>query len=103
MVAQHKTPGEPPRSLSPKVAEQLEAALRVLAHSDTAENLELLHQALRVAGADARQHGLRPEELMLTFKDVERRLANILPGAGPSSAQSLRTRLIQILLTAYYA
>lgn len=102
MVAQFtKTPDDPFRPLSPEIAAELEQAVRAFIASDDGRADDALRQALARAGQDARERHLRPEELLLAFKEIESR-AGEARGSARQVKASLRTKLIQAMLEAYY-
>jgi len=100
MVPQHTGTPDESRRLSPEVEAQLEAALRLVA--GPAHALDVLHDAVRAAAADARARNLRAEELLVNFKEVEARLgAPLVDNASLGDAE--RSRVIRALIEAYYA
>jgi hypothetical protein len=94
--------GEPPRSFSPAVEEQLARALTSLSSLKQKEPTTDLRQAIEAAGREAQDRALDPQELIVAFKRLEQRLDLHGHGDDPS-AVALRTKLIRLLLEAYYA
>jgi hypothetical protein len=102
MGAQHTNPPEEaPRSLSPEVKKQLESALREVAEAAFPLVTDSLRATLEKAGNEARERGLRPEELILAFKNLEQRIGVKFPEPNVGDP-TFRTRLIRALLEAYY-
>ena len=105
MVAQTNTPREPPRQLSAAVAAELADAFRATLTSDDTEGQARLKRALVAAASDARERGLTATDLLLAFKDIERRAFTRERGApllGENQAR-LRQPYIASLLRAYYS
>jgi hypothetical protein len=103
MVARHtNTPEEPFRSLSPEVEEQLERALHDFAAAASPVVPDSLRATLERAGNEARERKLRPEELILVFKALERRIGVRFPDPSTPGDPTFRTRLIRALLEGYY-
>jgi hypothetical protein len=93
--------GQPPRSFSPEVEEQLVLALGAVTDGKLGEPGPDLLRAVEAAGREAKERALHPEELILAFKQLERRLD--FASFDDSVRASFRTRLIRALLESYYA
>jgi hypothetical protein len=93
--------GQPPRSLSPEVEEQLTRALSALSLSTDSSPDPALQQAIAAAGREAKDRELNPEELILAFKRLEKRLDHSATG-DDAARVAMRTKLIRALLEAYY-
>jgi hypothetical protein len=102
MVPKHDSPKHHPRSLSPAIEVELEQALGALCVSESPETTERLRLAVNDAGRDAREIGLRAEELILLLKSLERRIGGSIPDRDVHGKDALRTRMIHTLLKAYY-
>lgn len=97
MVAQQSNPPGQPGSFSPDVERELAAALREPWIEGTPP--EALIRALRRAASEAREKMLRAEEMLIAFKELERRVAAD-PSAVPTHA--IPSRVIRALIEAYY-
>jgi hypothetical protein len=93
--------GQPPRSFSPEVEEQLLLALGAVTSGKQSEPGPDLLRAVEAAGREAKERELHPEELILAFKQLEKQL-DFAP-ADDQLRASLRTRLIRALLESYYS
>jgi hypothetical protein len=104
MVAQlTNTPPDLPRPLSPAVQAQLSQAIAALtASGSTAQVSEMLKCALQSAAREARERNLRPEELVLAFKELERTLDTNVPEYEKDGKVAMRSVVIRALLEAYY-
>lgn len=104
MVPQHTNPpDDPQRALSPEVHADLSKAIVALTSSgSTPEVSEMLKGALEAAGRDARERNLKPEELILAFKAIERRLSRDVPEFEDDGKIAIRSGVIRALLEAYY-
>jgi hypothetical protein len=90
-----------PRSFSPDVEEQLTRALIAVTSANEPVQSDL-QQAIESAGRDAKERSLNPEELILAFKQIERRL-DFDAVRDDLMRVNLRTKLIRALLEAYYS
>jgi hypothetical protein len=100
MVPQHKDPSGERRPLSPEVQTQLEDALRAFAKNEAASR-DMLGAALAKAAADAKQQGLRPEDLVIALRTTEERIPELTQREDWVRSDA-RVRMIRALLDAYY-
>jgi hypothetical protein len=100
MVPQHKDPPGEDRPLSPEIQRQLESAMRAFAKDETASK-ELLREALESAATDAKQRGLRAEDLVIAFKATEAQVPE-LARRDDSERSAIRLRMIRAMLDVYY-
>ena len=91
-----------PRSFSPEVEEQLARALVAVTSLTGANPGPELQAAVEAAGKEAKTRCLSPEELILAFKEIERRL-DFDAIRDDRMRVALRTKLIRALLEAYYS
>ena len=97
MVPQKSPPPGPRRQLSPETTQELRDVIserwRALEQSE-----ERLRSAVRAASDEARERGLRPEELIRILKEIE---ADVFEQHGPvrASDQDLRVRIREFLVT----
>jgi len=104
VVAQNRNPPEEDaRPLTPAVAVELEGALRAAMTSPSRDASERLSRAVKAAGADARAHSLRPEDLLRIFRALEDRIEADWKPSDKESGFSIRHRTIRVMLEAYYA
>jgi hypothetical protein len=96
------SPEDAPRSLSPEIEAQLEQALRDFAVAGAPVVTDSLRTTLERAGNQARERKMRPEELIVVFKSMERRIGVRFPDPQTAGDPTFRTRLIRALLEAYY-
>lgn len=90
----------PPRSLSPAVTAELAAAMRSFAAgSRTSE--AWLQRALSAAALEAREMGLRPEELVLALKRIEVTVSRASTRSLPEQ-EAFHTRILAAMLEAYF-
>ena len=99
MVPDRTDSGEMPRPFSRDVEAALEAAL-LEAWQDGAPP-ESLRRAVKAAAHEAREHLLRPEEMLVAFKAMEQRLSIRLPERS-RPGQADRGWMIRTLIEAYY-
>jgi hypothetical protein len=88
-----------PRALSESTLEQVRRAIQERRQSPSAGDAGL-HAALAVVAQEARERTLRPEELIVTLKQ----LIDDLPGARSSSAEERRLRewIVTTCIHAYF-
>lgn len=88
-----------PRPLSAHTVEQLRQAIRDRRQSPAVGD-DALRRALEAVAAEARQRALRPEELIVTLKQV----IDDAPGARLSSADDRRLRewIVSTCIRAYF-
>jgi hypothetical protein len=88
-----------PRSLSESSLEQVRRAIQ-LCRQDPAAGDTDLRAALEVVALEARERSLRPEELIVTLKQ----LIDELPGARTSSGEERRLRewIVTTCIRAYF-
>jgi hypothetical protein len=98
---QTNPPGEPPRTLSPDVEQQLEQSLRTFLTTKNA-SADDVRSALQRAAKDARARSLRAEELLTILKGLESRIGTVLPEDGGGDRDAGRSRLIRAMIEAYY-
>ena len=102
MVPQNVPPDQPLRGFSYGIATALSSALTALARRDDEANMAAVRDAVGAAAAEARQRGLRPEELVLAFKGIEDEVVMQLDAKSKSAHETLRSRLVSALLSAYF-
>ncbi len=88
-----------PRPLSERVDAQLRDAIVGVQRNTGTE--DALREALREAAAEARQRGLRPEELIIALKA----LIDDLPGMRSPATEDrvrLRDRIVSACIRAYF-
>lgn len=91
-------PGEAARGFSAEIQAALEKALRSSGKDGPSEELR---RALKAAAREARDQHLRAEEMLIAFKELERRVTlQQLPADVPSPAG--RSAIIRALIEAYY-
>jgi hypothetical protein len=99
-----RIPPDRRRTLSAEVSEQLRAALE--AHwQQSPRSGEQLASALWSAARDAKEHQLRPEELLLAMKALERQVAESLASGVPvdlDERDEFRHWLVGACLRAYF-
>jgi hypothetical protein len=103
MVAYNpRSPRDDSRSLSSAVAAQLRSALG--AHWAEAEGYDAeIAAALTALAQDARARGLRPEELLLSLKAIERDVAATLELDEMQDRDRFRTWLVGACMRAFFA
>jgi hypothetical protein len=87
---------------SPEVEEQLTRALTAVTSMTDTTPAPALQAAVEAAGREAKERCLSPEELILAFKQIERRL-DVDAVRDDRMRVTLRTKLISALLEAYYS
>jgi hypothetical protein len=102
MVPQHNTPDQPTHVFSPDVERALVAALRALAIGEADPSSGHVREAVAAAGCEARDRALRPEQLVIAFKQIEKTMTGALDSRQQSTHMAARSRLMQLLLEAYY-
>jgi len=102
MVPQHNTPDEPTHVFSPEVERALMGAVRALATGEADSSSGHVREAVGAAGAEARERSLRPEQLVIAFKRIEKTMSGALDSRERSNHMAARSRLMQLLLEAYY-
>ena len=103
MVPQHTTPDEPTHVFSPEVERALLGALHAMAVGEADSSSSAVREAVAAAGTDARERALRPEQLVLAFKRIEKTMIGRLDSRQQSTHSTARNRLMQLLLEAYFA
>jgi hypothetical protein len=102
MVPQHNTPDEPTHVFSPEVERALMGAFRALATGEADSSSGHVREAVAAAGSEARERALRPEQLVIAFKRIEKTMAGALDSRQQSNHMAARSRVMQLLLEAYY-
>lgn len=98
MVPSRENPPDDWHGFSPAVQDALEKALR---EPWTGTPSDELRRALKAAAREARDRHLRAEEMLIGFKELERRVfLQRTPAALPSAAD--RSAIIRALIDAYY-
>jgi hypothetical protein len=82
------------QELRQALAEQLERP-----DSPTSEITDLLRRVAR----EARENGVRPEELLVTFKQLWNSLAGSTRSQLPEQSEQVRQNLVTLCIKAYYA
>ena len=88
--------------LSESTIKELQAALREqLQHPDepTAE----LKRLLKEVGVEARKNGIKPEELLVAFKQMWNSLAESMLPQDAGQHERVRQKLVTLCIQAYYA
>jgi flagellar biosynthesis regulator FlaF len=88
--------------LSESTIEELKSALAEQlkhAHSPSSE----LTTALRKAGAEAREKKIKPEELLVLFKQIWNSLAESVRPPSSELQERMRQNLVTLCIQAYYA
>ena len=103
MVAYNpRSPLDDSRSLSSNAVAQLRSALG--AHWAESEGCDAeLAAALKVVAQDARMRGLRPEELLLAMKAIEKETAVTLRVDNTQDRDRFRTWLVGACMRAFFA
>lgn len=98
MVPSRHNPPDGSHGFSPGVQSALEKALREPWSGTPSEELQ---RAIKAAAREARDRHLRAEEMLIEFKELERRVfLQRTPAGLPSSAD--RSAIIRALIDAYY-
>ena len=90
-----------PGSLSPETIEAVRAAL--VAYVDAPSCGERLGQALHVMAAEAREHAMLPEQLLVVLKDIWYTLPIVRSIREPSEQVRLLQRVVTMCIREYYA
>jgi hypothetical protein len=89
-------------ALSENTIKELQAALtEQLRHPDT-PTVEL-KKLLRKVGAEARENGVKPEELLVLFKQMWNTLAESMRLQNADQHERVRQNLVTLCIQAYYA
>ena len=96
------SPQQPhPRELSPQTTAALRAA--VLRHLERSGDVDAsLGQAVAAVVAEARERKMRPEELILAFKNLYDALPEPSSAVARAEQMQLRERLVTACIRAYY-
>lgn len=88
-----------PRSLSESTLDRVKRAIQERRETPAAGD-QALHAALKSVAAEARERSLRPEELIVTLKQI----VEEVPGARVSSIEERRLRewIVTTCITAYF-
>lgn len=97
MNAPDSTPPTEPRALSERVRTLLSDAIAAVYRSESRVDREL-RDALREAAAEARDRGLRPEELIISLKG----LLDEIPGPVSRERLDMRDRIVSACIRAYF-
>ena len=97
MVPSKSDPPEPGGAFSAEIERDLRVALRD-PWTGTAPP-DLLRRALRAAAREARERGLKAEDLLIAFKTLER---HVELQRTPTTAHPDRNLVIRALIEAYY-
>ena len=62
-----------------------------------------LARLLKKVGVEARQKSIKPEELIVTFKQLWNSLAESLRPQNPEQQERVRQNLVTLCIQAYYA
>lgn len=87
--------------LSDRTMQELRHALaeQLKTESPTPEVRDLLQRVAR----EAREQGVRPEELLVTFKQLWNSLAESVRPQLPEQSEQVRQNLVTLCIQAYYA
>ena len=92
----------PVSQLSEGTMQELRAALtEQMKHAD--QPTPELAKLLKRIGAEARQKNIRPEELIVTFKQLWNSLAESLRPQNVEQHERVRQNLVTLCIRAYYA
>jgi hypothetical protein len=101
-VNAHDSSSSPePRALSAAVRELLGDAIARVYREDGAAD-ERLRDALRRASAEARERGLRPEELIVSIKMLLDDLPGDIHGLTTGDQLRIRDRIVSACIKAYF-
>ena len=102
MVAYNpRSPDDERPTLPSEIAAQLRAALSARwSRSET--NDSVLESALAAAAHDAKERGLRPEELLIALKRIEEDVADALDVANTQDRDRFRTWLVGACMRAFF-
>ena len=92
----------PVSPLSDSTIQELRAALTDQLKQATGLSPELT-RLLRKVGAEARQKKVRPEELIVTFKQMWNSVAESVPLQNAEERERMRQTLVTLCIQAYYA
>lgn len=102
MVAYNpRSPDDERPSLPPAIAAQLRSALSAR-WSDSEGNDSVLESALVAAACDARQRGLRPEQLLIALKRIEEDVADALEVVNTQDRDRFRIWLVGVCMRAFF-
>jgi len=99
MMAPDSSPG--PGSLSTETIEAVRAAL--LGYVDVPATGEGLGRALRAMTAEAREHEMLPERLLVLLKDIWYSLPSVRTLKDPAEQVRLLQRVVTMCIREYYA
>jgi DNA primase len=92
----------PVSALSERTMKELQAALTEQLKSPNGPTPELT-RLLRKVGAEARQNNVKPEQLLVIFKQLWNSLAESLRLQNPEQHERVRQNLVTLCIQAYYA
>lgn len=92
----------PVSSLSDSTMKELRAALTEQLKRPNGPTPELT-KLLKKVGAEARQKNIKPEQLIVIFKQLWNSLAESLRPQNPEQQERVRQTLVTLCIQAYYA
>lgn len=92
----------PVSQLSDSTMQELQAALTEQLNRPDGPTPELT-RLLKKVGAEARQKNIKPEELIVIFKQLWNSLAESLRPQNPEQHERIRQNLVTLCIQAYYA
>jgi hypothetical protein len=92
----------PVSALSDSTMKELQAALTEQLKGPDGPTPELT-RLLKKVGAEARQNNVKPEELIVTFKQLWNSLTESLRPQNVEQQERVRQRLVTLCIQAYYA
>ena len=97
MMAHDKTPERP--KLSTSSLEALQRVLQSYLASGTADSLQ---PTLHVIAAEARQHNMHAEHLLVALKDVWYALPQVISESGSDAQHRMLQRVVSLCIREYY-
>lgn len=95
-----REPPTPSRAFSPEIEEALERALQEPWQNGSPP--ESLRRSLESAASEARERRLQPEEMLVAFKALERRIQLRMTGNAQLGSDD-RARVVRALIEAYFS
>jgi hypothetical protein len=92
----------PVNSLSESLIKELQAALTVQMQKPENTSAEL-HSVLARVAREAREKNVRPEQLLVIFKQIWNSLAETMRPRTPDQFERIRQDLVTACIKAYYA
>jgi hypothetical protein len=101
VIAPDSSSAPPPRPLSHEVRALLRGAIAGVFRNDPG-SAEGLRDALRETAVEARDRGLRPEELIIALKVILDDLPNDIQGLSAVDKAKTRDKVISACISAYF-